>query len=795
MLNIAPIIDANSQIVRYEETQQQITMTNLMSIPLAFTENHGQFGGKTLFKTEVKGATFYFFRDEVAYMFVKDSGKLVQGEIRIWPDFGGISEEIDGSPFKKEAILIKARFLGANPCPEVTGIDQISHISNYFSGNDRTKWRTGVPSYSAIVYKEIYPGIDLKYYGDGRSIKYDFIVQPGADISQIKIHYEGIDDLEVTPTGDMEIQTQFGLIHEKAPFIYQDVNGVKVEITGEYLIVEPGIFGFTINKGFDPRYTVVIDPELIYSTYLGGGDDEYVYGGITVDRSGNVYVTGSTRSSDFPLANAYDSSFGGEFDVFVTKLSPDGNSLIYSTFIGGSGYEGAWDIALDTSESVYITGRTSSSDYPLVNPFDASLNGTTDVFITKISSSGDSLVYSTYLGGSGTDRGYSVDLNESGTAYVTGESYSIDFPMVNPYDGSFNGTTDIFIAKISESGDSLLYCTYLGGSSADYGIGIALDSLGNIYIGGHTTSIDFPVVNPFDSTLNGTYDVIVAKLSAAGDSLVYSTYLGGDLSDYCHGGIDVNGFGNAYVSGSTGHSDFPTVNPYDGSYNGNGDVFVTKLSAMGNSLVYSTYLGGWQSDRPRGITVDRYGNAYISGTTGSYDFPMMNPYDDSYNGDFDAFVTKLSDEGDSLIFSTFLGGSDNDGAGGIAVDSLGNAYIIGGTHSYDFPTINAYDSSFSGGPNNDLYVAKFGLEICDFITGDINGNNHFDGLDIIYGVAFMKGGNDPLCNYCSSCPFWHYCGDINGSCSYNGLDITYGVSYLKGIQTELIPCPDCPPAN
>jgi YHS domain-containing protein len=791
---IALIIVVNPQIVGQEEAKRLLTKTNLMPMPFAFIENHGQFSGKALFKANFGGATFYFCRNEVAYLFVKDSKELLQDDNRFRPEYRGISENINELLSAKEAIHIIARFLDSNHDPEVVGIDRVSHVSNYFSGKDRTQWLTGVPGYSAIVYNDIYPGVDLKYYGDGRSLKCDFIVQPGADVSQIRIQYEGVEDLEITPTGDLEIQTQFGLIHEKAPYIYQEIGGKRREIRGRYYLDESDILGFVIIDDVDPRYPLVIDPELVYSTYLGGDDDDDP-AGIAVDQQGNIYIAGSTESNDFPAANAYDSSYNGEYDIFVTNLSAAGDSLIYSTYIGGSRDDVCFDLALDTLGNIYIIGQTQSIDFPMVNPIDGNLDGSADVFIAKLSSVGDSLFYSTYLGGSSSDRGYSIDVDESGIAFITGDSHSADFPTVNPYDGSLDGVTDIFISKISEEGDSLLYSTFLGGNGNDYGIGIVLDNLGNIYIGGHTTSNDFPVVNPFDSTLNGTYDVIVAKLSTAGDSLVYSTYLGGDLSDYCHGGIDVDDFRNAYVAGSTWHSDFPTVNPYDGSYNGNGDVFVTKLSTTGNSLAYSTYLGGRSQDRPTGITVDRYGNAYIIGTTGSYDFPMMNPYDNSYNGDFDAFVAKLLSGGDSLAFSTFLGGSDNDGAGGIAVDSSGNAYVIGGTHSYDFPTKNAYDPSFNGGPHSDLYIAKFGFEICDFITGDINGNNHFDGLDIIYGVTFMKGGNDPLCNYCSSCPFWHYCGDINGSCSYNGLDITYGVSYFKSAQSELIPCPDCPQMN
>jgi hypothetical protein len=282
-------------------------INNLNTQPLCFTQNNGQWGDKTLFKAEAGGATFYFCRDEVAYLFARDTGEL---EESVFPKIPGLPDKFNSPRYKKEAMLVKAQFVGANFNSEIVGEDRLSYDCNYFYGNDPGKWRTDVPSFSAITYKSIWPGIDLQYHGNGQSMKYDFIVNPGADISQIKIKYDGITNLGVTNQGDLEAQTRFGAIYEKIPQIYQEINGQKREISGQYILHESGIFGFDIEEGFNPAYPIIIDPELVYSTYLGGNDVDNGFA-IALDRSGNAYVTGSAYSYDFPTVNPYESHYNG----------------------------------------------------------------------------------------------------------------------------------------------------------------------------------------------------------------------------------------------------------------------------------------------------------------------------------------------------------------------------------------------------------------------------------------------------------------------------------------------------
>jgi len=689
-----------AQISLENDSQKQMAMTNLSSMPLAFTENRGQWDEKAFFRADAGGAIFWFSSDEIAYVFTRDTDELIDDDMHMMPD---MPDKFDRPRYKKESLVIRAQLIGANPNAEIIGTDRLPHNNNYFYGNDPSKWRTDVPNYSTIIYKDIYPSIDLKYHGNGQGMKYDFIVNPGADISQIRVRYEGVDDLNVSNNGDLEAATLFGSIHENIPSVYQEIGSSKREITGRYVITATDVFGFEVDN-YNPSLTLVIDPELVYSTYLGGGFAEYVQG-IAVDASGNAYVTGRTPSSDFPTENPYDGTLGGIFDTFVTKLSPAGNSLIYSTYLGGGSDDYGWGIAVDASGNAYVMGETQSSDFPTENPYDGSLGGYEDAFVTKLSPAGNSLIYSTYLGGGDDDYGLEIALDASGNAYVTGYTYSSDFPTQNPYDGSLGGSRDAFVTKLSTAGNSLVYSTYLGGGDNDSGSGIAVDASGNAYVTGFTSSSDFPTENPYDGSFNGSGDAFVTKLSPAGNSLIYSTYLGGGNGESGYD-IALDASGNAYVTGYTSSSNFPTENPYDGSYNGWDEAFVTKLSPAGNSLVYSTYLGGGSSDHGRGIAVDASGNAYVTGFTSSSDFPTQNPYDGSFNGGIDAFVTKLSPASNFLVYSTYLGGSEYDYSQGIAVDASGNAYVTGQTYSSDFPTENPYDGSYND--SYDAFVTKFG---------------------------------------------------------------------------------------
>ncbi|MCX6827698.1 MAG: SBBP repeat-containing protein [candidate division Zixibacteria bacterium] len=693
-------INIQAQLALGKTMDKQKIMANFSSMPLAFTENRGQWGEKTLFKAEAGGAAFYFCKDEVAYLFTRNTNEIDQCAMDHRENMPGFPDEMRKPIYKKDALLIKAQFVGANPNPEMIGEDRLAHNCNYFYSNNPTKWRTDVAIYSTIIYKDIYPNIDLRYRGNGHGIKYDFIVNPGADLYQIQICYRGVENLSVTNTGDLCAQTSFGTIYEAIPEIYQEKNGTKVSISGRYSLIKPGIFGFIVDN-FDPSFTLIIDPEILYSTYLGGSGDDLGWS-IAVDNAGCAYVIGQTASTDFPTQNSYQPNQGGtgNYDAFITKLSANGKSLIYSTYLGGSGNEYGRRIAVDGDGLAYVTGYTASSDFPTKNPYDGSFNGGySDAFVTKLSANGDSLIYSTYLGGNDDDDGLGIAVDNAGYAYVAGQTNSTNFPTLTPYQGNQHGS-DVFVTKLSLDGNSLIYSSYLGGTGSDAAYGIAIDGSGCAYVTGITEAADFPIQNAFQTNQFG-YDAFVTKFSDEGDSLLYSTYIGGSDFDYGND-IAVDIAGCAYVTGVTSSTDFPLQNPYQTSQAGSG-AFVTKLSAAGNAAVYSTYLGGDDYDEGYGICVDSYGCAYLSGRTHSVNFPTQNPLQ-PYQQYIDIFVTKFSPDGNSLVFSSYLGGSADEFGYDIAVDGFGSIYVTGFTASTDFPTYNAYDSSYN--THRDAIVTK-----------------------------------------------------------------------------------------
>ena len=454
----------------------------------------------------------------------------------------------------------------------------------------------------------------------------------------------------------------------------------------------------------------------LYSTYHGGAVEDVVEA-IAVDGQGSAYLTGWTSSTDLPTTpGAFDASANGGDDAFVAKLSPDGGQMLYSTYLGGSGLDHATGIAVDAAGNAYVTGYTTSADFPTtVGALSRSLGGGWSAFITKLGPSGGALEYSTFLGGNGTTYGESLAIDGSGNAYVTGITLATDFP-VTP--GAFQGTADrnlgaAFVAKLTPSGGALGYATYLGGAGEDWGDSIAVDATGRAFVAGHTTATDFPVTpGAFDTTYNdnGNFgDVFVAKFTASGDGLVYSTFLGGSQGETSVR-VAVDPVGNAYLAGTTDSSDFPvTPGAHDTTYGGGIDAFVTKLNPSGSSLVYSTYFGGSRQDFGTGIAADPLGNAYVAGHTASTDFPTTRNAFDLNNTVNDTFVTKFDATG-GVVFSTFIGGSDADHAHAIAIDAASRVFVAGTTWSSDFPvTPGAYDTSYAGGSWNggDGFVVHF----------------------------------------------------------------------------------------
>ncbi len=606
-------------------------------------------------------------------------------------------------------------------------------------------------------------------------MKYDFIINPGANVSDIRIHYVGVDDLSISNSGDLEAQTRFGMVYENIPMVYQEVSGHKQELTGKYVIRNVGEFGFEV-EGYDPNNILVIDPELVYSTFLGGSAQEFGMG-IAVDNSGYAYIMGYTVSSDFPMINPYDPSYNGNKDVFVSKLGLTGSQLIYSTYLGGDLDDYGGGIAVDNTGCAYITGCTNSLNFPTQNAYDPTLNGSNDVFITKLSANGNNLIYSTFLGGSSGDGGYKIAINNLNQAFVTGWTWSPNFPTLNAYGSSYNNSGDCFITKLTESGNALAYSTFLGGGGFDLGTSITIDQFDNAYVTGYTESSDFPRQNAFDTSYNGGTDIFVTKISPTGSNLIYSTYFGGSNYEIAID-IDVSELGNGFITGKTYSSDFPLQNPFQTQPDTN--AFITQFSSNGQSLIYSTYLGGNDIDIGYGIAVDKDGTAIIAGSTNSNNFPLKNAFqNDQPNPDI--FITKLGYSGDSLIYSTYLGGSGGETAYDLAIDSLVCIYVTGTTGSADFPIISAYDSIIN---DADAFILKMRLAApCTYVLGDINSDSQRLGSDVTYGVRYFKAlGPQPpdSCYMDSTHTYLYVAGDVNGNCEFRGSDITRLVAYFKG---------------
>ena len=745
-------------------TQPMVQSFNKM--PLAFTKNMGQWDDRVLFRANAGGATLWFTKEGVTYQFTRSipspPSPLPVGEG--WSKTGERADPFDRFDNTRDTIeqlVLTAKFLGANANPEVIAEGQMEYKCNYFIGNDPAKWHTDVPNYQAIILKDIYPNIDLKYSGDGNGrAAYEFIGAPGADIAQVKVAYEGAEETSIDANGRMILKTKWG---DMIAAIKTPTNGDLYGPASFSQLSEKAI-GFEA-AGSNQQALGTASVGLVYSTYLGGGSGDEGHG-IAVDGSGSAYVTGNTYSSNFPTLNPYQ-TFQGSSDVFVSKLSINGNSLVYSTYLGDAGgNDYGYAIAVDGGGKAYVTGRTWSNEFPTQNSYQAAFQGGWDAFVTKLSSSGNTLIYSTYLGGGNDDCGYGIAVDGGGNAYVTGFA-GPNFPTLNPYQ-TYQGSNDVFVTKLSSFGSSLIYSTYLGGGNGDEGHGIAVDNSGYAYVTGGTGSSNFPTLSPYQMDQGGD-DVFVTKLSVSGDSLIYSTYLGGGDGDNGWG-IAVDDSGSAYVTGYTRSSNFPLQNPLQGSFSGGSDVFVTKLSGSGSNLIYSTYIGEGNYDYGYAIAVNGNGNAYVTGCTQSSDFPTLDAYQTDQEGD-DAFVTKLSSSGARLIYSTYLGGSGGEmdyGLGGIAIDGNGNAYVTGYTNSPDFPTTpGAYFTTYNG--NYDAFVTKLSW-VLDYLYGDADNDGSITIADAVYLIGYIFSGGpapSPLA-----------AGDTDCSGHINIADVVYLINYI-----------------
>jgi subtilase family serine protease len=637
---------------------------------------------------------------------------------------------------RHERAVVRMRVAGADPAPEIRGGQELPGRVSYVR-TGATARQVAAPTYASVRYRDVRPGVDLVFHGNGRQLEYDLVLAPGADPGQIALAFDGVEGMQVAAGGDLVGFTAAGPLRQPRPVAYQEVDGARRPVDADYVVERDGRVRFRVGA-YDASRPLVIDPVLSYATHLGGSDEEgdWLWGavfGIAVDAAGNAYVTGATRSVDFPTTAGADGTLGGDQDVFVTKLSPAG-AVLYSTYLGGPCADLARDIAVDAAGSAYVTGRAHGGV--------CLADVTPGVLVAKLDPAG-ALVYSFVFGGSlaDTSMGQAIAVDAAGRAHVTGTAHSssLDFPATpgayrtEECDEAWaSGTADGFVARVNAAGAALEYSTFLCGSGHDSPNDIAVDAGGHAYVAGSTGSSDFPTVNPLQGAPGGGVSAVtgfLSKLSPDGSGLVYSTYLGGSVNDVING-LALDAQGNVYLTGETESSDFPTTPGVLQEQPGNRlcyyelctDAFVTKVDAAGSAIVYSTYLFGEISEAGSRIAVDGAGNAYVIGTTTSGYFPILDAFQTANRGLADAFVAKLDPDGTRLVYSSYLGGSHSgpsaltgwDTGSAIAVDSAGNAYVAGHTLSYDFPTTpGAFQPDLGGGicdyydtPCGDAFVAR-----------------------------------------------------------------------------------------
>ncbi len=704
------------------------------NLPLSFERNDGQTDARVKFLSRGPGYTLFLTPDEAVLGLRKPSkdsrpGSSSASRVKAGGGGSGIPRALgtrgndkagNGASASAETEVLRVKLAGAERQAQIEGLEQQTGRANYFIGKDPKKWRTNVPTYARVKYRNVYPGIDLVYHGSNqRQLEYDFEVAAGADPAKIRLCFDGAKHLNLNERGDLLVETAGGEVIEHVPIIYQEANGRRETISGRYVIRDKRSVGFDL-AAYDARKPLFIDPVLAYSTFLAGTTGFTAGNSIAIDSSGNAYIAGQTNESDFPTTpGAFQASSNGSYQV-LTKLNASGSGLVYSTYLGGHTLNGAgaYSVAVDSSGSAYVAGSGDSTFPTTAGAFQTSCAISNCGTVTKLTPDGSGLVYSTFLAGSIQPNGCCGDtvtaiaLDSSANAYVTGSVNTTDFPTTaGAFQTAKPGAGNAFVTKLNTTGTEVVYSTYLGGSNQDTGLGITVDSSGSTYVAGNTRSSNFPTTaGAFQTTLFGCSNGFVTKLTPNGSGLDYSTYLGGSNSD-CNeyaSAIAIDSSGDAYVTGSANSTNFPvTAGAFQTS--GNDDAFVTELNPSGSALVFSTYLGGTSSYSPAfSIGLDAAGNVYVGGYTTASNFPVTaNAIQPSYNGgSSDGFISELNPTGTALLFSTFLGGSGgNDSLNGLALDSSGNIYVTGTARESTFPTTpGAFQTSFSG--SQDAFVAE-----------------------------------------------------------------------------------------
>ncbi len=766
-------------------------------LPLGFEVNAGQTDERVKFLARGKGYGLFLTAQEAVLTLHGNNGKsgldlrsraqnpvkqsipaLATATLRQSELHDGVTTERE---HPHDSDILRLQLANARITQQPVGIEPLPGVANYFIGNDPAAWHTDIATFRQVRYPGVYRGVDLVYYGNQGQLEYDFVVAPGADSAPIRMHFDGAKSLTLNPSGDLTIAATNGSVVFNRPVVYQDIDGRRNPVEGRFKLLAGNTIGFSIGR-YDHAQPLVIDPVLTYSTYFGGSDVDFVTS-VTTGSDGSAYVTGLTLSEDFPLTSGafqainYASAASSVTTAFVSKFNASGTALLYSTYIGGNAIAGTLynqgdygkSIAVDSSGEAYITGYTYSQNFPVTAG--AYQTGARQQpkqatgFVTKLNPAGTALVYSTYLGGNVLDEPTAITIDTTGSAYISGVTYSTNFPTTSGALQSVNksagtGSYNQFVSKLNPTGTALVYSTYLGGSAATnspigdffYTNPIVVDASGNAYVAAFTSSTDFPVTSAaYQRTNKGGFNATLSKINPTGTALIYSTYLGGTGDTYSQG-LAIDSAGNAYLAGFTSSTNFPVTSGAFQSSNkatvwssmntsnpSNTNGFITKINPAGSALVYSTYLGGtagpWGGDQIYSLALDSAGDVYVAGSVTSADFPVTSGAFQSTNKgathccdyttyDTNAFLTELNPTGTALLYSTYFGGSGQQNPAGpgpvngdqvddIALSSTGQLYMVGITGSSNFPTTtDAFETTYRSQQNTGFVAAfNFGTPV------------------------------------------------------------------------------------
>lgn len=652
-------------------------MRTLLERPLVFEANRGQMGPEIKFLARGRGLG----------LALTASGAMAYLEGRHAP--------------------VRMYFPGTPSPGRLEGYELQPGKSNYLHGPDPAQWRTDIPNFGKVAYRSLYPGIDLVFYGANQhQFEYDFIVAPGGDPSAIRVAFEGADTVRLDEEGAVVVRAGQAQLRQRKPRVYQPVEGRQVAVDGRFVLHGPNQVGFALAK-YDARHPLVIDPVMVYASLIGGAASYDEGWGIAVDAAGAAYITGRTYGMGFPVVGGVATTGA----AFITKIDPAGSALVYSTYISGTDGYASTAIAVDAVGSAYITGQTGSG-FSATPGAAQTTGGFFDAYILKLNAAGNAIVYATFLGGSGEDRGFGIAVDSAGAAYVTGETSSSNFPVVNAVQPSPGGDgdsfldADAFLTKVNPAGSAFVYSTRLGAAGQDVGTAVAVDGSGRAVFTGYTSAA-FPVVNAVQPAFGGYYDMFVARLSASGTSLDFSTHIGGSWLDMPGNSIAFDSSGNIWIAGTSGSANFPLVSPIQASNQGLEDIVLFALNSAGSAIVYSTYVGGTSTDWGSGVTVLPSGEIAVVGTTYSSNFPTASPLQSTLAGYNDCALFVLNRLTNTLSFSSFWGGPYQDRGFNIDSDTAGNFYVTGVGESSAFPVKNQIPLPPMEGFN--AFVAKVGF--------------------------------------------------------------------------------------